>query len=86
MDDDIRQRYPQRDKVASRPALDAASSPDRPISVYKRIVAKWNDPFFNPVTSISNCHDAFAEQIDIGWEAVVGEGGYASPTEENVHH
>jgi len=86
LDDEIRPSYLQRDRVASRPTLDAFSSPDRAQSVYKRIALKWNDPFFNPVTSVSNCHDDFMEPINIGWDAVVGEGGFTIPTEENVHH
>ena len=25
-------------------------------------------------------------RIDIGWDTAVGEGGYAVPIEENIHH
>jgi len=45
LDDEIRPSYLQRDRVASRPTLDAFSSPDRAQSVYKRIALKWNNPF-----------------------------------------
>jgi hypothetical protein len=86
LEDDIRQHYLQRDRVASRPELDAMSLPDRPMSVYKRIAIKWNDPLFNPVTSVSTCHEDFSNPIDIGWDAVVIDGGYAPPNEETVHH
>ncbi len=86
MEDNIRQRDLQQDKVPSRPSLDTAPFSDRPISVNKQIAAKWNDPFSNPITSLSNCHGDFAEQIDIGWKAVVGVGRSALPTEENIRH
>ena len=45
LDDNSHPFYLQRDRVASRPTLDAFSSSDRPPSVYKTIVIKWNDPF-----------------------------------------
>ena len=56
------------------------------MSVYKRIATKWNDPLFNPFTSVSQCYEDFAEPIDIGWDAAISECGYAVPTEESVHH
>jgi hypothetical protein len=86
LEDDIRPLYLQRDQVLTRPQLDALSSPDRPMSIYKRIALRWNDPLFNPMTVVSDCHEDFAKEIDIGWDAVVGDGGYAVPSEENVHH
>ena len=86
LEDDIRPLYLTRDVVLTRPQLDAVTSPIRPMSIYKRIALRWNDPLFNPKTVASDCHDDFANEIDIGWDAVVGEGGYAVPTEENVHH
>ena len=56
------------------------------MSIYKRTALRWNDPLFNPVTVVSDCHADFATEIDIGCDVVAGEGGYIVPTEENVHH
>ena len=57
LEDDIRPLYLTRDVVLTRPQLDAVTSPIRPMSIYKRIALRWNDPLFNPKTVASDCHD-----------------------------
>ena len=86
VDDNICPQYSKRDQVASRPELDAASSLNKPPSVYGQLACKWNDKNFNPFTVRSDCHNDFAVPIDIGWEAVVEKGGYSIPSDKSIHH
>ena len=68
--DEIKTHYLTRDAVLSRIQLDDRNSDSRPPTAYERVAKKWNDPTFNPTTSVSTCHPDFLSPIDIGYDTV----------------
>jgi hypothetical protein len=58
-----RSAYLKRNAVKTREELDATKSPSQCKSAYDVIAEIWNDPQFNPCTSVSHCHEDFAEEI-----------------------
>ena len=62
--DDIRSAFLHRNSLPSnRMELENRNAPDRPPTVYELLAVCWNDPAFNPETTIVGMHEAFAKPI-----------------------
>ncbi len=55
--------YLRTNEVKKRDEIDAANSPLQCKTGYDVIADKWNDPTFNPTTTVSSCHPAFENEI-----------------------
>jgi hypothetical protein len=60
-----RHAFLHRNNVMEQAELDAQSSPERPRTGYEVIADKWNDPFFNPQSKLSSCHEDFRVVYDL---------------------
>jgi hypothetical protein len=60
-----RSAYLKRNAVKTREELDATNSPNKGNTAFEVIAEVWNDPSFNPCTSVSDCHQDFAQEIPL---------------------
>jgi hypothetical protein len=60
-----RHAFLHRNDVMERAELDAQNSPERPRTGYEVIADKWNNPFFNPKSKLSSCHEDFRVVYDL---------------------
>ncbi len=49
--------------MKKRDEIEAANSPLQCKTRFDVIADKWNDPTFNPTTTVSSCHPAFENKI-----------------------
>jgi hypothetical protein len=68
--DATRSAYLRRNEVKKRDELDAANSPVQCKTGYAIIADCWNDPEFNPKTTVSSCHVDFASEIPLPYSKV----------------
>jgi hypothetical protein len=79
LEDDIKDRWIHWNDPKSIQEIDARRSVARQETAFEMIANCWNEAKFNPTTMISNCHNNFMEEIDIGFDAIA-DFTRASPT------
>jgi hypothetical protein len=82
--DDIKLSYLRRADVMNHQYLDGRHSESRPPTAFELISDKWNNPSFNPVAPVSNCHYDFATAIDCSHH-LVGTMMPATPQKVEDH-
>mmetsp|Transcript_12892 Transcript_12892/g.24210 ORF Transcript_12892/g.24210 Transcript_12892/m.24210 type:complete len:518 (+) Transcript_12892:68-1621(+) len=71
LEDDVKVAYLKRNDPVSRTQLDARNLVEkRPLNVYELIADKWNSPFFNSKTEVSECHLHYMVSIDCSYSQV----------------
>jgi hypothetical protein len=69
VEDDVKDCWIHRNNPKSIQEIDACCSNARQETAFEMIANRWNETNFNPTTMISNCHNNFMEEIDIGFDA-----------------
>jgi hypothetical protein len=79
LEDDVKDKWIHRNDPQTIQQIDARNSDARVENAYEMISSRWNANFFNPKTTVSNCHHDFLHEIDIGYDACL-EFVRATPT------